>query len=289
MRIGINTGPVVAGVVGLNKFAYDIWGDAVNVASRMETLSEPGRINISENTYQLIKEVYECESRGKVLVKNKGEMEMYFVNGTKNSSPPESTDRSKYLNCVQITRCKSLKHILLTIEHMIIQDPNNYWEQLERLEKLIRASEFKAGVIFSFHSLILGLFADRLDYFEPIFESNWLFTICRRLLAGFVSLISIYYCFRCFMPRMEMQYEDNVFFFRDAVKAFGTADEYVKRLMEICENEQELFTQLSAQIHAESKIIDEKFGSVRKSLRFFALSFIFAMASLIIGIIQIIS
>ncbi|MGB5698742.1 adenylate/guanylate cyclase domain-containing protein [Muriicola sp.] len=83
VRIGINTGPVVAGVVGLNKFAYDIWGDAVNVASRMETLSEPGRINISENTYQLIKKVYECEPRGKVLVKNKGEMEMYFVKGRK--------------------------------------------------------------------------------------------------------------------------------------------------------------------------------------------------------------
>lgn len=177
---------------------------------------------------------------------------------------------------------------MLINEHMIIQDPNNYWEQLERLEKLIRASEFKAGVIFSFHSLILGLFADRLDYFEPIFENSWLFTICA--VCWLVSvLVSIYYCFRCFMPRMEMHYEDNVFFFRDAVKAFGTADEYVKRLMEICENEQELFTQLSAQIHAESKIIDEKFGSVRKSLRFFALSFIFAMASLIIGIIQIIS
>lgn len=79
VRIGINTGTVVAGVVGLNKFAYDIWGDAVNVASRMESLSEPGRINISENTYQRIKEVYDCVSRGKVLVKNKGEMEMYFV------------------------------------------------------------------------------------------------------------------------------------------------------------------------------------------------------------------
>jgi class 3 adenylate cyclase len=83
VRIGINTGPVVAGVVGLNKFAYDIWGDTVNVASRMETMSEPGRINISENTYQLIKDVYECEFRGKVNVKNKGKMEMYFVNGRK--------------------------------------------------------------------------------------------------------------------------------------------------------------------------------------------------------------
>ena len=83
VRSGINTGPVVAGVVGLNKFAYDIWGDSVNVASRMETMSEPGRINISESTYEIIKDVYECEERGEVHVKNKGNMKMYFVNGTK--------------------------------------------------------------------------------------------------------------------------------------------------------------------------------------------------------------
>ncbi|MEY8019939.1 adenylate/guanylate cyclase domain-containing protein [Muriicola sp. SD30] len=83
VRIGINTGTVVAGVVGLNKFAYDIWGDAVNVASRMETLSDPGRINISENTYEIIKNVYECEPRGEVEVKNKGMMAMYFVKGRK--------------------------------------------------------------------------------------------------------------------------------------------------------------------------------------------------------------
>lgn len=83
VRIGINTGPIVAGVVGLNKFAYDIWGDSVNVASRMETMSEPGRINISESTYEIIKDVYECEERGEVHVKNKGNMKMYFVNGTK--------------------------------------------------------------------------------------------------------------------------------------------------------------------------------------------------------------
>jgi class 3 adenylate cyclase len=79
IRIGINTGPVVAGVVGTKKFAYDIWGDAVNVASRMESMSEPGKINISENTYQLIKDEYACEYRGEIPVKNRGNMKMYFV------------------------------------------------------------------------------------------------------------------------------------------------------------------------------------------------------------------
>ena len=81
IRIGINTGTVVAGVVGTKKFAYDIWGDTVNIASRMETNSLPGKINISENTYQLIKESFDCEYRGEVEVKNRGIMKMYFVNG----------------------------------------------------------------------------------------------------------------------------------------------------------------------------------------------------------------
>ena len=81
IRIGINTGPVVAGVVGTKKFAYDIWGDTVNVASRMESMSEPGRVNISEHTYAIVKDTWVCEYRGEIEAKNKGAMKMYFVNG----------------------------------------------------------------------------------------------------------------------------------------------------------------------------------------------------------------
>lgn len=79
IRIGINTGPVVAGVVGSRKFSYDIWGDTVNIASRMESNSEPGKINISENTYELIKDKFDCSYRGEIEVKNKGMMKMYYV------------------------------------------------------------------------------------------------------------------------------------------------------------------------------------------------------------------
>ena len=81
IRIGINTGPVVAGVVGKKKFAYDIWGDTVNIASRMESNSEPGKVNISDNTYQLIKDQYQCSYRGEIDAKNRGMMKMYFVEG----------------------------------------------------------------------------------------------------------------------------------------------------------------------------------------------------------------
>ena len=82
-RLGINTGPVVAGVVGTKKFQYDIWGATVNLASRMESSSVPGKINISENTYQLIKDEFECESRGELEAKNGERFRMYFVQNNK--------------------------------------------------------------------------------------------------------------------------------------------------------------------------------------------------------------
>lgn len=83
IRIGINSGSLIAGVVGSKKFAYDIWGDTVNIASRMESCSEIGKINISENTYQLVKAEFSCIERGEIDVKNKGMVPMYFVENVK--------------------------------------------------------------------------------------------------------------------------------------------------------------------------------------------------------------
>jgi class 3 adenylate cyclase len=79
IRIGIHTGPVVAGIVGVKKFAYDIWGDTVNIASRMESSGEAGKVNISGSTYRLVKDTFTCIHRGKIQAKNKGEIDMYFV------------------------------------------------------------------------------------------------------------------------------------------------------------------------------------------------------------------
>lgn len=79
MRIGINTGPVVAGIVGVKKYAYDIWGDTVNVAARMEQNSKAGKINISGSTYELVKDEFNCVHRGKIEAKNTGEIDMFFV------------------------------------------------------------------------------------------------------------------------------------------------------------------------------------------------------------------
>ena len=83
LRLGIHTGPIIAGVVGKKKFAYDVWGDTVNTASRMESSGEPGKVNISAATHQLVKKYFECISRGKVAAKNKGDLDMYFVDRIK--------------------------------------------------------------------------------------------------------------------------------------------------------------------------------------------------------------
>ena len=84
IRIGLHTGPVVAGVVGKKKYAYDIWGGAVNIASRMESNGTPGKVNISAHTYEIIKDRFQCTYRGKIYAKNLGELDMYYVEHEKN-------------------------------------------------------------------------------------------------------------------------------------------------------------------------------------------------------------
>jgi class 3 adenylate cyclase len=83
LRIGIHTGPVVAGVIGESKFAYDVWGDTVNTASRMEGVGVAGEINISVHTYEQVKYFFDCGFRGRLAVKGKDAMEMYFVHNLK--------------------------------------------------------------------------------------------------------------------------------------------------------------------------------------------------------------
>ncbi|MFC1743201.1 adenylate/guanylate cyclase domain-containing protein [Candidatus Riflebacteria bacterium] len=81
IRIGIHSGPVIAGIIGKSKFTYDLWGDSVNIASRLESASEPGKINISQETYKLVKDIFACTYRGEIEIKGKDKIKMYFVDG----------------------------------------------------------------------------------------------------------------------------------------------------------------------------------------------------------------
>ena len=94
MRIGIHTGSLLAGVIGKNKFAYDIWGDTVNIAARLESTAETEKINVSGETFQHIRNYFDCTFRGRITAKNKGEIDMYFVERIK---PEYSSDTEGYL------------------------------------------------------------------------------------------------------------------------------------------------------------------------------------------------
>jgi hypothetical protein len=136
IRIGIHTGTVIAGVVGQKKLSYDIWGDTVNTASRMESSGEAGKINISGTTYEFVKEFFNCEYRGKMPVKYKGELEMYFVNGI----VPELSDENGNPNRKFIVKMQQIK--LQDIEEMIIKlfdeeaPPNLYFHNSSMVKSI---------------------------------------------------------------------------------------------------------------------------------------------------------
>jgi adenylate cyclase len=114
IRIGIHTGTVVAGVVGQKKLSYDIWGDTVNTASRMESSGDAGRINISGTTYEFVKDFFTCEYRGKMPVKYKGDLDMYFVNGIREELCDETgAPNTRFIIKMQVIKLQDIEEMVI--------------------------------------------------------------------------------------------------------------------------------------------------------------------------------
>jgi adenylate cyclase len=115
IRIGIHTGTVIAGVVGQKKLTYDIWGDTVNTASRMESSGEAGKINISGTTHEFVKDYFDCEYRGRMPVKYKGDLDMYFVKGIKpDLCDSDGSPNSRFFTRVEMIRILDVEEHILT-------------------------------------------------------------------------------------------------------------------------------------------------------------------------------
>lgn|GEM_PF-6296828 len=118
VRIGIHTGQVIAGIIGSKKYFYDIWGDSVNTASRMESSGKIGEINISHDTYLLVQDYFDCHYRGKIMAKNKGLLKMYFVKGIKNhltDDPQRIKPNAEFNAILEDLRYKDLEEKILSI------------------------------------------------------------------------------------------------------------------------------------------------------------------------------
>lgn len=131
IRIGIHTGNVIAGVVGHKKLSYDIWGDTVNIASRMESSGEGGRINISGATYEFVRDFFECEYRGRMPVKYKGELDMYFVKGILPELRDEDglpNDRFRFM--VQMMKLQDVEE---KVSRLFLEEahPNHYFHNAQ--------------------------------------------------------------------------------------------------------------------------------------------------------------
>ncbi len=147
-RIGIHTGPLIAGVIGIKRYAYDIWGDTVNVASRMESSGEIGEVNISGETYQWVEPYFDCVYRGKVAAKNKGHIDMYFVKGIKEELSIGGKKKEPnnafwdYVNLhfySKINYAKAEKHLLKVLEKYL---PDNlYYHDIGHTKDVCQAVE----------------------------------------------------------------------------------------------------------------------------------------------------
>lgn len=146
---------------------------------------------------------------------------------------------------------------------------DHYWGSINYIMGLIQASELKAGLLLSFYGILLNFMYQKMEEIFTIFPNN----VPLYILLGFwfvCTVISIFFCIRCFIPRIEVKYDKNIFFFGDVITKFGGIKEFSKTFYKVSMDEEQLFDQLGQQIFIISKITALKFKNVNKALRFLA-------------------
>jgi class 3 adenylate cyclase len=144
IRIGIHTGTVIAGVVGHKKITYDIWGDTVNTASRMESSGEAGKINISGTTYEFVKDFFNCDYRGRMPVKYKGDLDMYFVTGIKPElCRPDGSPNRKFMTMIEMIRILDVEEHVFT-EYSGNASPDLFFHSAEYIRNVCLQADLLA-------------------------------------------------------------------------------------------------------------------------------------------------
>jgi adenylate cyclase len=235
IRIGIHTGSVVAGVVGQKKLSYDIWGDTVNTASRMESSGEAGKINISGTTYEFVKDFFNCEYRGKMPVKYKGDLAMYFVNDIVSELRNEDgSPNRKFLVKMQMIKLQDIEEMIIKLfseeaptnlyfhNSIMIKDIVSHVEDFSKGEKL-PDTEFinlKLAAIF----LLTGFMS---DYEKPM-EASSRFVEEKLPVFGFdqVNIESVKKLIRNSFANIQGTLSDNIL--HDAVYDYLGHKDFIK-------------------------------------------------------------
>ena len=202
--------------------------------------------------------------------------------------PPENKNTTKIkgkenplsaFEKVLLDELKSKGHAEELVDH--------YWGTINYVSSLIKASELKAGLILSFYGIILNFIYQSAAPVMHSVSNAILFYVFIGL--WFVATtVSVFYSVRCFIPKLEGNYSDNVFYFGDVITKFGSIKEFSKKFYKVSMNEEEVFEQLGEQIYINSKIAAWKFRNVQRSIRFLAISLILLLITAIYyGVLRI--
>ena len=202
---------------------------------------------------------------------------------TKNPSNTKTEQEQNPLTAFEkglLDELKSKGHAEELVDH--------YWGTINYVSSLIKASELKAGLILSFYGIILNFIYQSA---APVMHSvsNAILFYVFIGLWGVATTVSIFYSVRCFIPKLEGDYSDNVFYFGDVITKFGTIKEFSKKFYDVSLDEQQVFEQLGEQIYINSKIAAWKFRNVQRSIRFLAISLILLLVTAVYyGVLRIV-